>query len=299
MTAASPDILIQLSDALAARAAAARAAVVGLVCECAPPSSGILWQKDLVVASEQALPRRPGAIRVPLPDGAAVEAKLIGRDPGTNVALLRLAEPADVALPAAGEPVLGGLVLLLGGDGAGGASVRFGVVRGLGPTWHSRAGGRIDRRITLDARPARSEEGGPVLDAAGRLIGMSTRGPGGGILVIPTSTIARVVEPLLASGRVARGWLGLALQPVSLPDRPAGAGQGLMVMGVTSGSPGAKAGVLTGDIVTALDGVAATHPGRLAERLGPDSVGRKAELTLIRAGAPLSLTLTIEAREAA
>jgi S1-C subfamily serine protease len=299
MTAAAPDLLSQLSDALAARAAAARAAVVGLVPDGAPPSSGILWQKDLVVASEQALPRRLDPIRVPLPDGAAVDAKLIGRDPGTNVALLRLAEPADVMLPPAGEPVLGGLVLLLGGDGAGGATVRLGVVRGLGPAWHSRAGGRIDRRITLDARLARGEEGGPVLDAGGRLIGMSARGPRGAVLVIPTATIARIVEPLLASGHVARGWLGLALQPVALADQPAGAGRGLMVMGVTPGSPAAKAGLLAGDILTALDGVATAHPARLAERLGPDSIGRQSELTLIRAGAPLALSLTIEAREAA
>jgi S1-C subfamily serine protease len=292
------DILSQVSEALAARAAAARAGVVALVPDCAPPSSGILWQKDLVVASEQALPRK-GAIRVPLPDGHAVEATLIGRDPGTNVALLRLAEPAEVALPASAEPVLGALVLLIGGDGAGGASVRLGVVRSLGPAWHSRAGGRIDRRILLDARLGRAEEGGPVLDTGGHLIGMATRGPRGSALVIPAATLARTVEPLRDSGRVARGWLGVALQPVAVPEPQAASGRGLMIMGVTPGSPAAKAGLLPGDILVTLDDVATTHAARLAERLGPDSIGSSCQLTLIRAGAPLTLTLTIEAREAA
>jgi S1-C subfamily serine protease len=291
------DILSQVSEALAARAAAARAGVVALVPDCAPPSSGILWQKDLVVASEQALPRK-GAIRVPLPDGHAVEATLVGRDPGTNVALLRLAEPAEVALPAIAEPVLGALVLLIGGDGAGGASVRLGLVRSLGPAWHSRAGGRIDRRILLDARLGRAEEGGPVLDTSGRLIGMSTRGPRGSALVIPAATLARTVEPLRSAGRVARGWLGVALQPVAVPEQQAASGRGLMIMGVTPGAPAAKAGLLTGDILVTLDDIATTHPARLAERLGPDSIGRTFQLRLIRAGAPLTLALTIEAREA-
>ena len=297
MTAAATDILAQFSDALAARAAAARPCVVAIEPECGPSSSGIIWRRDLVVASEQALPRRTGAIRVPLPDGATVAATLIGRDPGTNVALLRLAEPAEIELPQAAEPVLGGLVLLLGGDGAGGASVRLGLVRRLGPAWHSRAGGRIDRRILLDAGLARAEEGGPVLDAQGRLLGMSTRGPRGTTLVIPTATIARIVEPLQQTGRVARGWLGLALQPVAVPGQN-GAGRGLMVMAVTEGSPAAKAGVLTGDIVTALDGSAATHPGALAERLGPESIGQALSVSLIRAGTSVTLTVTIEAREA-
>src|SRR5258706_7319248 len=81
----APDILAQISDAFAARAAASRPCVVALEPECGPPASGILWRKDLVVASDQALPRAPGAIRVPLPDGGFVAATLLGRDPGTNV----------------------------------------------------------------------------------------------------------------------------------------------------------------------------------------------------------------------
>jgi S1-C subfamily serine protease len=300
---APTDILTQLSAALAARTKEAAPIVVGLEPDRAPPSSGILWRKDLVVASEQALPRSAGAVRIPLPDGSSVSANVIGRDPGTNVAVLRLAETADVALPIAAEPVLGSLVLVMGADGAGGATARLGMVRSLGPAWHSRAGGRIDSRIALDTGLGRSEEGGPVLDAAGHLVGMSTRGPRDRTLVIPAATVARVLEPLVASGRVARGWLGLALQPVSLPDaanadhaRPGPEGQGLMVMGVTGESPAAKAGVLAGDIVTALDGVATTHPGKLAEMLGPDAIGKALELRLIRAGAPLALSVTIDAR---
>src|SRR5205823_181024 len=118
--------------------------------------------------------------------------------------------------------------------------------------WHSFAGGQIDRRIALDLRIVHAEEGGPVLDAAGQLLGMSTGGPGGRALVIPTATIDRVLDPLLAAGHIDRGWLGVALHPVALPDMATTQGspdRGLMVMQVAPEGPCAKAGILVGDIL--------------------------------------------------
>jgi S1-C subfamily serine protease len=174
-------------------------------------------------------------------------------------------------------------------------------VRGLGPAWHSRAGGRIDRRISLDFLVSRGAEGGPVLDAAGHLLGMSTAGPGGRALVIPAATIERVLDPLLATGRIERGWLGLALHPVALPDaaKPtSGQERGLMVMQVAPEGPAGKAGVLAGDILIAVDGAPAAHPGAIARQFGPESIGRQVELRLIRSGAPRTLTATITARPA-
>jgi len=178
--------------------------------------SGTLWRKDVVVASEQRYPDVADA-RVILADGTAFTARVAGRDPGTNVVALLLDGSPDPAPLSASEPQPGALALAFGAD-EGGISARLGVVHSVGPAWHSRAGGRIDRRITLDITVTPREEGGPVLDAGGGLLGISTLGPRGRVLVIPASTVEAVLEPLISKGRVERGWLGLALQPVLVPE---------------------------------------------------------------------------------
>lgn len=293
--------LAQLSNALAARVAAAQGAVIAIRVAGARHRTGTLWRADLVVASEQSLPKRD-AFELVLPNGAPANATLIGRDPGTNIALLRLAQP--VALPPAGDaaPRVGELVIAVGADGAGGASARLGMVRLIGPEWHSQAGGRIDRRIVLDIRLGPSEEGGPVFTAAGARLGISTLGPRGQVLVIPAATIESVVPALLKDGRVARGWLGVAFQPVAVPDGlqgEAGQSAGLMVLSVVGAGPAAKAGIIPGDILLGIDGTPASGARKVAAQLGADSVGRAAELRLLRGGALLSLRAVIEARPAA
>jgi S1-C subfamily serine protease len=179
----------------------------------------------------------------------------------------------------------------------GGVRARLGVVNTAGPEWASSAGGRIDRYIVLDIALARAEEGGPVLDAAGERLGISTFGPRGRVLVIPAATIERVVPELLKGGRVARGWLGVGLQPVAVPEAlQAQAGQpgGAMVMSIAADSPAAKAGLIAGDIVLTVNGTPAYRLRRIAAALA--EVGRPAELRLIRGGALLSVQATIEAR---
>jgi S1-C subfamily serine protease len=138
-----------------------------------------------------------------------------------------------------------------------------------------------------------------VLDAGGGLLGISTLGPRRRVLVIPSATVDRVVEPLLSKGRVERGWLGLALQPVLVPEElraEAGQAYGLMVMRVAPGSPAAKAGVLFGDILVTLDREGVSRPSTVAQHLGTESVGRSMELRVIRAGTVVALTATIVAR---
>ncbi len=292
------DALSQFSTAVAARAAAARPLVAGIRVRGHSLRSGTLWRKDVVVASEQALPRMEEA-EIVLGDGKTFPARLAGRDPGTNVAVLRLDGSAQPAWSQATEPQPGAVVLALASDGAGGSAVRLGVVHMVGPAWHSRAGGRIDRRIGLDLWMGRGEEGGPVIDAAGGLLGISTLGPRRRVLVIPTATVERVLEPLLSRGRIARGWLGLAVQPVQVPEelrQEAGQAQALMILGVSKDGPAAQAGVLMGDILVALDGAPVAGMSQLAGLLGPDAVGKQIELRLIRAGRVQSLNATVGER---
>ena len=143
------------------------------------------------------------------------------------------------------------------------------------------------------------EEGGAVLDAGGNLLGISTLGPRRRVLVIPTTTVEGVLEPLLSTGRVERGWLGLALQPVLVPEAmqaEADKSRGLMIMGVAKDGPAAQAGVLAGDILVTIGGEGVSRPANVAQRLGPEAIGQPIELRLLRAGKILSLMATVAAR---
>ena len=202
-------------------------------------------------------------------------------------------------MPGAAEPVrVGALTLLVGADAKGNATARLAVVHALGDAWHSMAGGRIDALIRLQT-PLGMDEGGPVLSLAGGLIGMSTSGPRRRTIVIPTATVARVIDPLLAEGRIARGWLGIGLQPVVIPDsfrQTAERESGLMVVGLAGGGPAETAGVLPGDIVLDIDGAPAGRPRALTASLGAERIGQAVALRVLRAGAVQAISVTIAAR---
>ena len=294
------DLIEQLSAELSARTAALQGTVAAIRLHSGRHLSATLWQPGVAVASEQSLPRRD-EFELVLPGGTTATARLAGRDPGTNIAVLGLGVPATPPSLVAADAAAGALALALGADGEGGASIRLGAVNLAGPQWHSLAGGLIDRRIVLDLRLARREEGGPVFSASGRFIGMSTFGPRARVLVIPAATIERVVPVLLKEGRVARGWLGVALHPVALPEALRGeAGQpsGMMVMSLAEGSPAAKAGIVAGDIVLSVNEEPAVGFRRIARALTPASIGGKAALRVVRGGAIVSLEAVIEGRPA-
>ena len=296
-----PDFLAQFSNALSARAEAAKTAVVAIRLRHERHVTGMLWHSGIVVASEQSLPRRD-EFELVVPGGAVVTAKIAGRDPSTNIAILRPDGPIAAPSIGAGEARTGGVALAIGADGTGGASARLGLVNLAGPEWHSSRGGRIDRRIVLDLRLAHREEGGPVFDASGGTLGMSTFGPRGQVIVIPTATIERVVPQLLKDGHIARGWLGVALQAVAVPDalrEAADQSSGLMVMSVIEEGPAAQAGILPGDIILSVDGTSAVRFRKIARHFGADSIGRKADLRLIRSGAVMTVQTTIAERSAA
>jgi S1-C subfamily serine protease len=294
------DVLNQLSDAISARAEAAKNAVVAIrVGE--RHLTGMLWQPGVAVVSEQALPRKE-EFELGVPGGSTLAAKIAGRDASTNIAILKTAE--QIASPAytAAEAKAGALALAIGADGSGGVSARLGLVNLVDGEWHSRRGGLIDRRIILDIELAWREEGGPVFDAAGGCLGMSTFGPRGQVIVIPHATIARVVPLLIKDGHVSRGWLGVALQAVAVPDalhESAGQTSGMMVMSVVENGPAAQAGIVAGDIILDVDGISTRRFRKLARFFGGDSIGRKADIRLIRGGAIITVQTTIAERQAA
>jgi S1-C subfamily serine protease len=295
------DLLGQFSNALAARAEAAKNAVVAIRLAHGRHVSGMVWQSGIVVSSEQSLPRSDD-FELVAPGGSIVTARIAGRDPSTNIAILMPAEAIAPPPTVAGEARTGAIALAIGADGTGGNSARLGLVNLAGAEWHSSRGGLIDRRIVLDLRLARREEGGPVLDANGACLGMSTFGPRGEVIAIPTATIERIVPLLLKDGRIARGWLGVALQAVAVPDalrESAEQSSGLMVMSVVENGPAAQAGILAGDIILSVEGTPAHRFRKIARHLGADSIGRQAELRLIRSGAIMTVRTTIAERRAA
>src|SRR5258708_3355224 len=232
-----PDLLAQSSNALATRAQGAKNAIVAIRLAHGRHVTGMVWRSGIVVASEQSLPRNDD-FELVAAGGSVLTARIAGRDPSTNIAILRLAEQVAAPSIAAGEAHTGAIVLAIGADGTGGASARLGLVNLAGAGWHSSRGGLIYRRLVLDVSLARREEGGPVFDAAGACLGMSTFGPRGQVIAIPTATIERIVPLLLKDGRIARGWLGVALQAVAVPDalrENADQAGGLMVMSVVEG----------------------------------------------------------------
>jgi len=293
------ELIDQISNGFADYVAVAAPSVVA-VATGRRAVSGILWRADVVVTSEQMLPDTTEfAVRHA---GAEHVATLAGRDPGTNIALLRLPVPAAAVLPAAAPtPRVGALALILGAAADAGTTARLAMVHEVGPAWHSQAGGRIEALLRLDGRIGR-DEGGPVLDSAGRLLGMSTAGPRRRTLVIPAATINRVIDPLLAEGRISRGWLGVGLQPVAVPDSlrgAAGRDGGMMVVNLASGGPAAQAGVLPGDILLDLDGTPLRRVRALSAALGPEQIGRQVSLRLLRAGALQTLAVVVAPRPSA
>jgi S1-C subfamily serine protease len=253
--------------------------------------TGFSWRPGLVVVAENALPD-DDEHSIVAHDGASTPARVVGRDPSTDVALLRL-ERNDVprAPSAAGAPTAGALAVVAGAR-EGAAAAAMGVVSFVGPQWRSLRGGLIDARIELDAALARSSEGGLALDASGQALGMAVFGPRRRTLVIPMTTIDRVANVLATKGRIARGYLGLSLQPVKLDA----GGIGAMATSVDPKGPGAAAGVRQGDIIVAWDGATIRGVHQLVRALGPDSVGASVKLTLSRGGEPIETTLTIGER---
>lgn len=285
-----PDTLADLSRDLARVAEQVSTHLVAVEAGSAA-SSGFVWRDGLVVAADEALESEEG-LAIVLADGTRHPATLLGRDPSTDVALLRV---EGGGTPVAFDPAprrLGEIALAVG-RGPRGPLAALGVVSEAGPAWRSLRGGTIEARIGLDLRLPRAAEGGLAVDAEGRAFGMAVFGPRRAAIVIPAATVERVASHLLAHGRVARGWLGLALQPVTLDG---GEGRGLLVVGLDAEAPARAAGVAQGDILVALGDQPVGNMRALFDRLGPETVGRQMPVTLRRGGQALTLPVTVGER---
>jgi S1-C subfamily serine protease len=282
--------LAQLSDAITAQVAGAAPMLVAIRIGPNRHISGILWQHDLVITTDQALPAQD-SFTIVLPGGALTAARPTRRNAAGNLASLRLevtARATQILHPA--EPRVGALALALGADADAAPMARLTVI-------HKVSANGTDRAVTLDMPANLVAEGGPVLDAAGGLLGMATIGAGDEATVIPHASMIRMIDPA-AYGQIdgRRGWLGVALQPITVPEAmrgTVGQASGRMVVSVAPSGPAELAGLRPGDVLLSLDGHSISGAHALRAFLGPERVGRQVDVRLVRDGQVETRPLTI------
>jgi S1-C subfamily serine protease len=297
-------ILETISSEFASAAEKAGGSVVAVHARRWMPTSGIEWNKGVIVTVHHGV-QRDEDIKVLLDGGRSVSAKLAGRDPSTDIAVLRIEEGSGAAqLGVSTSLRLGHLVLALGRTRRGDLVASSGIIGSISGEWRNRRGGNFDQHIRLDLALYPGFSGGPLLNAGGEVVGMNTRGLGHGRAVtVPVATVNRVVEELLEKGHIARPYLGIAMQPVEVPENmrsklPAEARVGLLVMHVENGGPAEKAGVLLGDVLFEVGGKIVEHIDAIQDSLAAAKIGDVLPIRVLRAGAikPFSINLGARAR---
>ena len=297
MTVPILQTLGQVSDALAALVADAAPLLCAIRTGPNRHVTGLNWRAELVIACDQPLPAQDSYTIVLPPGATLVSARPARRDPTTNLASLELEAPATQAsIRGSGEPAVGALAIVLSADLDASPTARLALIRRVSAT------GPIGPTITLDL-PTGGMEGGFVLDARGALLGMLIPGHGGDALVVPHATIARFADPLTMAGATparltvdGRPWLGLALQPIALPDatRPvAGQKSGRLVVSLTPNGPADQAGVRLGDVLLAIDGKSVVGASGLRSMLGTEQIGTPVRVRLMREGKLRSCSVVV------
>lgn len=295
--------LIALSDAMVAAVEKAGAATLMVNARRRMPASGVAYAPDLILTADHIL-ERDEDIRVGLPDGSQVPATLAGRDPGSDLALLRL----ESALAAQAEPVpqparVGQLVLALGRPSPQGIQASLGVVSAIDGPLRTGQGGLLEQYLRTDAIPYPGFSGGPLVDTAGRVAGINTSGLARGVsLAIPAGLAWSLAETLVQHGHIKRGFLGVRSQPVAIPAAQQQAlgreqASGLLLVGVETESPAEAGGLLIGDIIVAISGNQVTDPDELAASLTGSVVGKPTPVEVVRGGKPATITVTIGERK--
>jgi serine protease Do len=284
--------LIELSDALAQSTDRTAASAVAVHTESRGSSSGVVWRPGVVVTAEHAL-RRDEEIHLTLPDRRVVSGTLAGRDPSTDIAVLKCAEAAT-AISEFGDVASlkpGNLALVVGRTRASGPIAGLAVVSLVVAERHTWAGASLAPYVRLDIGLQPTAAGGVVIDAHGRAVGMATpRFARFGAIAIPAPTINRVVDVLLEKGRIPRGYLGVGLQSVRLPDALRHTLQrdeksAAIVLDVEPNGPAHKAGIVIGDILVSLAGRAVTGLEDIYSQLHGEVIAKPLALKFIRGGA--------------
>jgi S1-C subfamily serine protease len=295
------NILVELSNAMAAATEKAGVSTVMVNARRRMPASGIAYTADLILTANHVVEREEG-ITVTLSVGNEVSATVVGRDHGTDLALLRLERPLATPAETASDAKVGQLVLALGRPSEAGIEASLGVVSAVGGPVHTHHGA-IDKYIRTDTTPFPGFSGGPLVDAEGHVVGLNTSGFGHGVAItIPADLAWKVAEQLANHGAVRRGYLGVRSQGVEIPAAAQEAlkreqATGLILIGIEKDSPAEAAGLMVGDILVAVDGQLVRNHDELFARLSGDVVDKSTPVEVLRGGQPQKINVKIGARK--
>jgi S1-C subfamily serine protease len=294
------ELLSGFSNQLADAVERVQAALVLVNGRARQAASGVVIAADLVLTADHVLEREED-LTIQTDDGRTLAAQFVGRDPASDLALLRVSGLNGAAAQAAGPARVGQIVLAVGRPSPGGPMASLGIVSALAGPLRTRRGGMVEQIIQTDATPYPGFSGGPLIDAQGGVLGILTTGLiGGATLALPAAIAWRIAETIGAHGFVKRGYLGISSQPVHIPEgQRAGRAQerGLLVVRVEPGSPSAQGGLLLGDILVGLDDQVVGDTDELQSLLVGERVGKAVPVDVIRGGALQTLTLTIGQRK--
>jgi len=293
-------MLDELSQSLAQNVESAGPSVVRVEGRRRLPATGVVWSEDGIIVTANHVLKRDDNIVVGLADGQAAKATLVGRDPGADLAVVRL--ESDDLTPAkwlADGMRVGHLVLALGRPGRT-VQATFGIISALGDGWRTATGGQIDHYLQTDVVMYPGFSGGPLVNSDGQFLGLNTSALLRGVsLTVPAATIERTVNALLTHGRMRRGYLGVSTQPVRLPEPSRdelGQETGLLIANVEPDSPAGKGGLLLGDTIIKIGDTPVRHHDDLLSWLSADRVGQKTPLTILRGGEIRTINITIGER---
>ena len=266
------------------------------------PASGIALAADLVLTADHVVTREDG-IKVMAADGRSLDATIAGRDPGSDLAVLRLPEKALTPAQTSDTVKVGQLVLALGRPNDAGIQASWGIVTAInGPTRTFR-GGMLDEFLQSETTPYPGFSGGPLINTEGEVLGLNTSGlTRGSSLTIPVKVAWRTGQALALHGTVRRGYLGVRTQAVEIPEVSRQAlkreqSQGLLVLWLEEGGPAQTSGLLVGDILVAINGQALQDADDLFSALGSDTVGRSIPVDVLRGGRPETVSVKVGERK--
>lgn len=290
-----------LSDSIADAVEKAAAAVVTVDARRRFPATGVVYAPGLILTADHVV-QRDEDIKVTLPDGSEHTAEIAGRDPGSDLCLLRIdndsLSPAELSSPAR----IGQLALAVGRPTSGGVQASLGIVSAVSGPAHTRFGGILNAHIRTDAIPYPGFSGGPLIDAEGKFLGINTSGLGhGNSIAIPTDLAWQIAASLAEHGAIKRGFLGIRSQPVEIPESARKnlkrtQETGLLLIGVETDSPAAEAGLMIGDILVSFNEQVVSTPDELLGLLSGEVVGNPVPVEVLRAGVPETIQVTAAER---
>jgi len=294
------NVLTELSEALAQAVTSAGPAVVRVEGRRRLAASGFVWSADGIIVTANHVVKKDKKLVVGLHDGSSQKAELVGRDPSTDLAVLKIdASGLEAAQRSPEDLAVGHMVLALGRPGRT-VQATLGIISALGDSWRTGMGGQIDRYLQTDVVMYPGFSGGPLVNTQGQVLGLNTSALLRGVsLTVPAATLDRVVGALVAHGRLQRGYLGVSTQPVRLPEavkQVLDQETGLLVVSVEPGSPADEGGLVMGDAIVGLDGNTIRHHDDLLALLSGDRVGQKVPMKIVRGGEVRDITVKIGER---